>query len=96
MYLVIFVVSDYTTHSRLERPSVTITSPGSPGTTRIRPHSPKPASSCGKLQVTNGQDFWKIHVYCETHQIAPFLLFSQRSYASVPLSWTRTDIFELI
>ncbi|ELU13906.1 hypothetical protein CAPTEDRAFT_224324 [Capitella teleta] len=37
-----------TTLTRLKRPSVTITSPGSPGTTRPRPHSPL---MCGKIQV---------------------------------------------
>ena len=47
-----FLSGDYdqpqTGRMRLKRPSVTITSPGSPGTTRLRPHSPQ---TCGKLKV---------------------------------------------
>ena len=45
---------------RMKRPSVTITSPGSPGTTRLRPHSPQ---ACGKLEVKElGRFFFQMRV----------------------------------
>ena len=92
VFIVYFPLTDYDQiaaqpdRSRMKRPSVTITSPGSPGTTRPRPHSPQ---MCGKVQVSSGcVDRWRSPLCQFTLLLRPWLVtsFGISAIADDPIS----------